>query len=73
MFALGFTRVKFLVNDDPAYAEPSADDPDYIRRCRQFRQLGFQPVGTVDETVWFINPIKWYRQSLLAEPLAGRA
>jgi len=63
MFALGLIRVRFLISEDPAAAEPTADDPNFARRYRQFLALGFQPAGTVNETCWFINPMKWYRRS----------
>jgi hypothetical protein len=64
MFALGLTRFRILVSEEPSAAEPTNDDPDYERRYRQFRELGFLPIGTTIETCWFSNPIKWYRQSL---------
>src|SRR5438094_3155299 len=64
MFALGLTRFRIRVTQEPTMAEPTSDDPDYERRYQQFRELGFVPVGTTIEICWFINPIKWYRQSL---------
>lgn len=64
MFALGLTRFRILVSEDPKAAEPLGDDPNYELRYRQFLELGFRPVGTTIETCWFINPIKWYRRSI---------
>src|SRR5262249_47823461 len=64
MFALGLTRFRILVSEEPSAAEPTSDDVDYERRYRQFRELGFLPIGTTIEICWFSNPIKWYRRSL---------
>ena len=64
MFAMRLTRFRIIVSKEPADAEPTDDDQDYERRYRQFLELGFRPVGTMVETCWFINPIKWYRKSL---------
>src|SRR5262249_51288788 len=64
MFALGLTRFRIVVSQEPSAAEPTTDDPDYERRYQQFRELGFLPIGTTIETCWFSNPIRWYRKSL---------
>lgn len=44
-------------------AEPKGDDPDYLRRYRQFAELGFQPAGATRETCWFIAAFHWHWRS----------
>ena len=63
MFALGLTRVRVEVQLRPEEAHPLGDDPDYAKRYQEFAALGFMPVGTTVEHVWFMNPLKWYRKS----------
>ena len=64
MFALGFTRFHIEFTENPATAEPTADDLYYTRRARQFQELGFQLAGAKVECCWFMNPIRWYRESI---------
>lgn len=63
MFALGLTRVRIEAHLRPDEAQPLGDDPDYAKRYQEFAALGFTPVGTTVEHVWFLNPLRWYRKS----------
>lgn len=60
MFGMGLLRLQNLINERPEDAAPGPDDADGTRRYRQFLELGFRPLGTVEESCWFINPIKWH-------------
>jgi hypothetical protein len=60
MFGMGQLRLRNLINERPEDAAPPPDDADGTRRYRQFLELGFRPLGTVEESCWFINPIKWH-------------
>lgn len=64
MFALGRMRLRCEVREDPASAEPQVGDPDYERRYRQFRELGFLPIGITFESAWFLTVFKWHWRSL---------
>jgi len=67
LFAIAPVRLRNRVDTDPALAEPSADDPDYQLRFRQFAALGFRPLGRTFETCWFMSPLKPYWRSLQGE------
>src|SRR5262249_34482526 len=62
--SLGFIRLRCDVHEDAARAEPPAGDPDFERRFRQFRELGFVPVGLTIDPGWFITSFKWWWRTL---------
>src|SRR5262245_20450905 len=66
MYALGVMRLKHVVREEPASAEPQVGDPDYERRYRQFRELGFVPAGITIESGWFMSPFDWHWRTVEA-------
>jgi hypothetical protein len=63
MFRMGLLRLRVLVDNEPASAEPAPDDPSYRARFDQFTALGFRPIGTTYETCWFITAYDWLWRS----------
>jgi hypothetical protein len=63
--AIAALRLSWLAVDvvPEVGAEPTGDDPDYLRRYRQFVELGFQPAGATRETCWFIAAFHWHWRS----------
>jgi hypothetical protein len=62
-FALGLMRLRHDVFPEPTRAEPTAGDPDYAGRFRQFEALGYRALAYSQESCWFMNPTMWYWRS----------
>jgi hypothetical protein len=62
MYRLGRTTIRAEISAGPEHAQPRGFDPSYARAYQAFTALGFQPVGTVVETTWFLTPMNWRKQ-----------
>ncbi len=57
---LGLSWIRYVAQGDPLSVEPPAGDLDYQRRFQELVELGFQPVGTVTEYLWF-SQVHWFQ------------
>jgi hypothetical protein len=67
MASLRLHLVRVSVLEDPESVEPRVGDMSYRTRFLQFANLGYRPLGTTLETVWFNTPLRWVRRTLQGE------
>jgi hypothetical protein len=60
--ALGLGSVRLVADEDPTAATPPDEDESGTARFEQLRSLGFRPLGTAIETVWFLAFIHWVKR-----------